>query len=141
MSSPPPMIRNVEDVIDRMGLKVKTISQMVPTDFIDAETCAQYGIETMEDVLELLEALGEEEEDDAVTAYQMIPVESKERSNNVVSQVIPNFDPELNGKRGQFWCSKDFKFVHIESCIACTAFFGGYNKNTCTLTCNYKFSM
>ena len=61
MPNPPPMVRNIEEVIDRMGLSDKVtsanfsvsgINTMVPTDFIDPEICLKFGIETMEDYRE-----------------------------------------------------------------------------------------
>ena len=149
MSNQPPMIRNIEEVIDRMGLSDKItsanfsalgISNMVPADFIDPEVCLKFGIETMEDLMEFMESVEyEDEEDDGTTAFQLMPVESKVDIKDISS--ISDICLAVNQQRGRFWCNRDLKFVSIESCIACTTFFGGYNKITCVLTCNYKFSM
>lgn len=151
MSSPPPMIKDVEEVIDRMGLRIRSnlignkdfsvsaTSNMVPTDFIDPEICEKFGIESMADLLDFMESVEYEDEEDGVTAFNLIPVESEK-----IFKDNANIGESLLTKaqqKGQFWCGKDIKFVHLEDCIGCTPFFGGYSKITCVLTCNYKFSM
>lgn len=151
MSSPPPMIKDVEEVIDRMGLRIRSnlignkdfsvsaTSNMVPTDFIDPEICTKFGIETMADLLDFMESI-EDGEDDGVTSYRLIPVESEKFfKENMELDGVSVLDSAQ--QKGKFWCSKDIKFVHLEKCIVCKPFFGGYSKITCVLTCNYKFSM
>ena len=166
MSDVPPYVSGIDDVRERMGLlsdeekKSREVSgsaemsleELFEAEGVDLSSFSTLGITTYEEALIYLEQLGkqldngiDQENTQIWTSKDVHKMEDRGEDETITYQIVPvdsKGTPSDNAKqrRGMFYCEKDIKHVPINVCMKCDSI-GGYDKETCTLICNYEFKL